>query len=232
MRSYTPLKAYAVPLMGAILCMVLVTASGGTISAGTLSAASGSCPPIQNTPFFTIAYGAVTIGGVAAPAGTVIEARSPRGDTVGCFVVSKAGKYGYMYVYGEDTSVTPPIPGMRNGEVIAFYVDGVESVADPALAWANDMDLHQVALSAQSVEPTLTPTSTPTATFTPTLTETPTHTPTPTNTPTPTPTHTPTRTPSAGIHLRVAFQHRHHRRALQHRGAVRSGLCLPCLGRG
>ena len=124
---------------------------------------------------------------------------------MGCFVVSKAGKYGYMYVYGEDTSVTPPIPGMRNGEVIAFYVDGVESVADPALAWANDMDLHQVALSAQSVEPTLTPTSTPTATFTPTLTETPTHTPTPTNTPTPTPTHTPTRTPSAGIHLRTGW---------------------------
>ncbi len=56
--------------------------------------------------------------------GTVIEARNPRGDTAGCFVATDAGSYGTFYVYGEDVSVNPPAAGMRDGEVIAFYVDG------------------------------------------------------------------------------------------------------------
>ncbi len=108
----------------------------------------GVCPPVQNTPFFTLAYGAVTLDGVSAPVGTVVEARSPRGDVVGCFEVTTAGNYGMMYVYGEDTTVTPPIPGMRASESVAFYVNGSPATATPTLTWANDKTWHEVNLVA------------------------------------------------------------------------------------
>ena len=65
------------------------------------------------TPYFTIVYGMVILDGGDAPAGAVVEAINPRQDVVGCFVVTTAGAYGTMYVYGQDTSVTPPIPGMQ-----------------------------------------------------------------------------------------------------------------------
>ena len=110
--------------------------------------AQGVCPPVQNTPSFTIVYGTALANGLDAPLGTAIEARSPRGDVVGCFVVADAGDYGAMYVYGEDTSVTPALPGMRSGEAISFRLDGAAAAADPVLAWAGDRDLHQVDLSA------------------------------------------------------------------------------------
>jgi len=147
----------------------------------------GVCPPISGTPKFTFAYGTLGIAGTPAPVGTVVEARSPRGDTVGCFIVHTEGHYGAMYVYGEDASVQPVIPGMRDGETVAFYVNGTLATASPLLVWHDDRLTHEVNLSVAAVLPTPTPTSTHT------------YTPTPTNTPTPTPvpTPTPTRTPAA-----------------------------------
>jgi|GEM_PF-5727469 len=135
------------PLLVALVVVIGISA-GLTGSRGTRPAGAGVCPPVQNTPLFTIVYGTVTLNGAAAPVGTVVEARSPRGDVVGCFVVSTAGNYGSMYVYGEDTSVSPPVPGMRNGEMISFLVSGASATASPQLAWSNDHDLHQVNLSA------------------------------------------------------------------------------------
>jgi len=148
------------------------------------------CPPIPNTPYFTIAYGTVQLDGTDAPVGTVVEAVSPRGDVVGCFEVSVVGHYGAMYIYGEDTSASPPIPGMRDGEEVTFRVNGAVADASPVLIWHNDREPHEVNLTVSL--PTPTHTSTPTGTSTPTQTETPT--PTETSTPTSTPTHTPTPT--------------------------------------
>ncbi len=156
----------------------------------------GTCPDVQNTPLLTLIYGSVVVNGQNAAVGTIIEALSPRGDTVGCFEVTTAGSYGLMYVYGEDTSVTPAIPGMRVGETIAFYVDGTLAVATPELTWMNDKATHEVSLVVSvAVTPTpVTPTPTP---VTPTATPvTPTATPvTPTATPV-TPTITPTSVPT------------------------------------
>ncbi len=55
-----------------------------------------------------------------------------------------------MYVYGEDTSVNPPVPGMREGGGIGFRVNGMTATATPALTWTDDRELHQVNLSATS----------------------------------------------------------------------------------
>ena len=110
---------------------------GGLLLMAALPAATfpdkmlATCPAVSNTPFFTIVYGTVTINGSPASVGTVVEARNPGGDTVGCFEVSSTGNFGTMYVYGEDTTVTPPIPGMRTGETILFYVDGISAAAVP-----------------------------------------------------------------------------------------------------
>ena len=145
---------HRLPLAKAIIWIVTFTLSSMAIVSTLLpttavpARASGVCPTVQNTPSFTIVYGTAALNSQAAPLGTVVEARSPRGDTVGCFVVSTAGQYGTMYVYGEDTSVSPTIPGMRAGETIAFFINSVAASASPALTWSNDLNLHEVNLSA------------------------------------------------------------------------------------
>ncbi len=106
------------------------------------------CPPVANTPNFTIAYGAVVKNGQSAPVGSVVLAKSPRGDTVGCAEIASAGYYGAMYIYGEDTSVTPNIPGMRVGETVSFSVDNVSAIASPNLSFANDRNFHEINLTA------------------------------------------------------------------------------------
>ena len=170
--------------------------------------AHGVCPSVQNTPFLTVVYGSVTVDGLPAPVGAVVEARSPRGDTVGCIVLANVGILPLMQIYGEDITANPPIPGMKDGELVSFYVDGLLAHASPSLVWRDDKDYHRVDLSVTTATdtptptlthtPTATPAATPTPTTTPTATPTSTatatHTPTPTNTLTPTPTHTPTAT--------------------------------------
>jgi len=106
---------------------------------------------VEQTPYFTDVYGDVTILSEGAPAGTVIEALNPRGETVGCFVVSAAGQYGFMRIYGEDTTATPPIPGMRAGELTAFRVNGAPAVAAPLLYWQADYATQRVDLNAGSI---------------------------------------------------------------------------------
>jgi hypothetical protein len=101
----------------------------------------------HTTPYVTYAYGTVTIAGNPAPEGTLIEALNPRGEVVGCFVVQTAGYYGFMPVYGEDATASPPIPGMRDGELVRFRVDGLEASAVPLLFWHDDKDVHSIDLS-------------------------------------------------------------------------------------
>ena len=203
-RTVTPPLLY-IALIGALpICFALMWS--GLTRAYLAHEVTNVCPLVQNTPYFTIAYGPVTINGANAPAGTVVEARSPRSDVVGCFVVTSTGFYGTMFIYGEDNNVVPPVAGMRPGEVVAFYANGSVATGNPILVWANDQDLHEVALSAtgstatptqtRTPTPSITPTHTPTQSITPTHTATPTSSTTPTYTPTPSITPTDTATPS------------------------------------
>ena len=145
----------------------------------------------------TIAYGYATVDGLPVSVGAVVEARSPRNDTVGCSAVTVAGIYPLMQIYGEDATASPPIPGMRDGEPVTFYVDGFLANASPLLVWHDDKDYHRVDLSVTTATDTPTATPTNTATSTPIPTNTPTATSTPTTTLTPTPTATSTNTPTA-----------------------------------
>ena len=105
------------------------------------------CSGLQPTPNFSEYYGSVSLDGEAAPAGTLVEAYSPRGDKVGCVQVSVPGYYPYMRVYGEEGTT----PGMRNNEEVTFKVGGHLATTDPSpVIWFNDWDQHQVNLSATS----------------------------------------------------------------------------------
>ncbi|MGA9350941.1 MAG: hypothetical protein WBW48_19350 [Anaerolineae bacterium] len=187
----------SVALAAIVISLLLWPALTRTGQVGIGSAMS-VCPVVPNTPYFTIAYGTVQVNGADAPAGTVVEAVSPRGDVVGCAEVSDPGHYGAMYIYGEEKLADPPVPGMRDGETVTFRVNSVVATASPVLVWHNDLTSHEVALTASGATPTNTPAATPTPTDTPTPTPTPTATPTPTHTPmaTPTSTLTPTGTPT------------------------------------
>jgi len=112
----------------------------------TISANAGCV--VQETPYFSETYGNVLINDVVAPSGSVVQAISPRGDTVGCFTVSDEGLYGFMRIYGEDTSAEPPIPGMRAGEIVSFRVNGAPAIATPTFYWNDDHVSHNIDLNA------------------------------------------------------------------------------------
>jgi hypothetical protein len=98
---------------------------------------------VTSTPYRTIAFGNVTIGGVPAPVGAVVQAISPRNDVVGCTVVGAGGAYPFMQIYGESL----PTPGMQAREIIEFRVDGITAGSQPLLQWQNDRASHQVNLT-------------------------------------------------------------------------------------
>lgn len=106
---------------------------------------------VQPTPYFSETYGSVLISGAAAPVGSVVQALNPRGDTVGCFTVTDEGLYGFLRIYGEDTSAVPPIPGMRKGEIVSYSVNGAPAVASPLYYWSDDHDTHAINLNAGNV---------------------------------------------------------------------------------
>lgn len=116
--------------------------------------ASTAACQITATPYRATARGNVTILGQPAPAGSVITAENPRGEVVGCMVTTSAGIY-IMTIYGEDTTATPPIPGMRAGEQVIFRVDGSLAVAGPTMVWQNGqvvwVNLDAGAIQGQSI---------------------------------------------------------------------------------
>jgi len=137
---------------GAILLALGLSAAPAPAGLAAPQAPADACPIVPNTPNYTLAAGAVRLDGAEAAVGTIVSALSPRGDVVGCTEVSEAGHYGAMYVYGEDTSASPIIPGMRDGEIIEFRVDGIPAVAQPSLYWKSDTLTHTVNLSTGATD--------------------------------------------------------------------------------
>lgn len=115
----------------------------------TVSAKTGCV--VLETPYFSETYGSVLLEDLNAPLGSVIQALNPRGDTVGCFTVTTEGSYGFMRIYGEDTSETPIIPGMRTGEMVEYRVNGAPAIASPLFYWSDDHAAHNINLNAGNI---------------------------------------------------------------------------------
>jgi hypothetical protein len=103
------------------------------------------------TPYFSYAYGPVTMNGQPAPVGTIVTAENPRGQVVGCYTVERSGEYGFLAIYGEDATSAPPIPGMREGEPVIFRVNGVMAAPTPALTWHDDKNSHAITLATGAI---------------------------------------------------------------------------------
>jgi hypothetical protein len=114
---------------------------------------SFACAGLWPTPYATLVYGALTINGVPAPAGTRVEVLTPRDEVAGCFVVEQAGQYGLMHVYGADPTAAPPIPGFKEGEPLRFRVHGVEVAPPEPLAWQDEKAPHRVNLVVEVERP-------------------------------------------------------------------------------
>jgi len=106
---------------------------------------------VNETPYFSETYGSVLIEDLGAPVGSIVQALNPRGDTVGCFTVTTEGSYGFMRIYGEDTSETPLIPGMRAGEMVEYRVNGAPAIASPLFYWSDDHAAHNINLNAGNI---------------------------------------------------------------------------------
>jgi len=142
-----PGKGYLIYMTNpAVLTYPETSGSSTATSADTES--NGACPAVPPTPAFSIVYGSVTINGVAAAGGTVVEVVTPRGDVAGCGVVTTDGLLPLTHVYGEDTTADPPIPGFRDGELMAFHANGFQVAAEPTI-WNDDSSYHEVALSGE-----------------------------------------------------------------------------------
>jgi hypothetical protein len=129
----------------------LNAATGALVSALALEELTQAAPPTchaQETPFFSEAYGDVTVLGTPAPLGAIVQAINPRGETVGCFTVTREGKYGFMRIYGEDATANPPIAGMRDGELVSFKVNGAAAVVTPTFTWHDDRAQRRADLNA------------------------------------------------------------------------------------
>jgi hypothetical protein len=98
---------------------------------------------VQPTPYLTLVYGQIEVDGNPAPAGTRVEAVTPRGEVAGCFIVQHEGAFGVMPVYGADADGVTP--GFRKGEAIAWRVNG-QPAAGPEMVWADEREAHQVRL--------------------------------------------------------------------------------------
>lgn len=112
---------------------------------------SAPCSAVT-TPYWTQAYGSVTIADNPAPPGTVVTAENADGVIVGCFQVGVAGFYGFMPIFGGDQGSNPPIPGMTAGQQVKFRVDGSLAVVSSSLVWQNDKDIHRIDLSVTGID--------------------------------------------------------------------------------
>ena len=80
-----------------------------------------------------------------------MEALNPRGDVVGCYIVDTPGQYGFMRIYGEDTSTEPDTVGLRTNERITYRVSGFYGYATPELYFQDDHANHRVDLEIRSL---------------------------------------------------------------------------------
>lgn len=120
-----------------------------------------TCDGISPTPFFTNYYGYSTPS-TLLPVGAFVEAFSPRGERVGCFEVNSEGRYGFMRIWGDDSSIGGDLPGMREGEIPHFRVNGVDVFTSTQAPWTSDYYIHNVSLLAEDLpgtSPTITTTT-------------------------------------------------------------------------
>lgn len=96
--------------------------------------------------------GANTYRGYDLPIGAIVEAIDPDGVKCGEFMVTTAGEYGFMHVYGDDEFADGD-QGAVAGDQLRFFVNGIEAMTSSTPIWTQDRDVHEVCLDVQDVTP-------------------------------------------------------------------------------
>jgi hypothetical protein len=213
------------PLFLAVIWSAATTASSAQPASPGGAGSQAAAPNAPGIPHAF--YGAVTISGVAAPLGAMVEARGAgvlTGVSGNPISVSPAGQYGGPGAFDPKLIVQG---SLTDGSVITFYVDGVAAqCAEPNGAWLDSYPFKSGAVmqlnlrvgvatstpastpmptATATLEPTATVTPTETATLEPTATVTPTETATLEPTATATPTETATATPTMSWWRRLLY---------------------------
>lgn len=98
-------------------------------------------------------HGTITLYGLPAPMGTVVDAYDPDGVHCGEFEVHTAGIYGSVAVYRDD-ALTPEVDeGCDPGDVITLRINGYQAESDVIVIWTENGDLIEANLSAIDVDP-------------------------------------------------------------------------------
>jgi hypothetical protein len=154
--------------LGILVVFFVATASARVAVSSGAGGVGGhaAAPDIPDLPHAF--YGAVTINGVAAPSGAMVEARGAgvlTGVLGNPIAISPAGQYGGPGAFDPKLIVQGSI---TDGTTITFYVNGVAAqCAEPNGAWLDSYPFKsgavtQLNLRVEVATPTATPTNTPT----------------------------------------------------------------------
>ena len=91
-----------------------------------------------------------TYRGEPIPVGSVIDAYDPDGVHCGTFTVREPGVYGFMPVYRDDPW-TATDEGAEVGDIIRFFVDGIEAYPSVTPIWSGNGNAEQVCLSVGDI---------------------------------------------------------------------------------
>lgn len=86
--------------------------------------------------------------GAPLPVGSVIDAFDPDGVHCGTFWVSTAGQYGFLAVYRDDPFSTDFDEGAEPGDLIRFYVNGMEAITSGMNTWTENGASFEACLDA------------------------------------------------------------------------------------
>ncbi len=96
-------------------------------------------------------YGNVTVNGVVAPIGTIVEAYDPDGVMCGSYTVTNtAGIYGFLHANRDDVSTPGTDEGANPGDSITLKVNGIvatPSVVSGGLTWTSNGDQNNIDLA-------------------------------------------------------------------------------------
>ena len=107
---------------------------------------------VTPTPYAMDFYGNATLDGAPIPVGAVVTAYDPDGVWCGEFTVTTVGQYGFLPVYGND-STTDVDEGAVAGDTISFRINGYDAtVVSGTTTWTN-MGQEEVVLSVMLPSP-------------------------------------------------------------------------------
>lgn len=153
LKQMEPGRGYLVHVTSPVTLTYPIAAAG--LALADPMATEKPCGTSNPTPNLTLVYGDLELNGRPAPAGTRVEAITPRGEVAGCFLVREQGQLGLMHVFGEDPTANPPIGGFREGEPLALRVNGQPADLTTPLTWQPDRETHRVSASLQNGSSTL-----------------------------------------------------------------------------